>query len=320
MRDASIIADYGIDPLGFTHFSASRGKQEFHGPCWSTTCRSSGGNRDRMTVTLGSFKHTDLGLFRCRICELSGKLDDLVKGNDIDWSKVKDEQKQAAEIAAQEEEAKREMLRSWLHTDNVAQKLHEAIWDYPEILDGLSEEGITQDFVKHFQVGYSDKFNYHIDGERQNGPALSFPVYFENQIVNIRMRLLDQVKGNKYRPIRAGLGIQFFSAIYPSDRRLFIVEGEKKAIVLYSYGISCIGLYGVEVWKPEWGKYLNKRFDIIYVLFDGEPNKGVIRASTKVCRDTGGKPLWVPGKPDDFINQVRNLNTFFESMKGVPSA
>jgi len=274
-----------------------------------------------MTVTLGSFKHTDLGLFRCRVCGHSGKLDTMIRSNNLDWKSIAREQKKAAELAEKEEAQRQFDLQTWLNESRAYWHLHKRLLEKPQIIEKyLEPDGIGINEVKRWFIGYSPTFMYRKNGQMVRGPAISFPITNRNgRILNIRMKLLNEKNGNKYRPIRAGLGIQYFDASYYSDDRLFIVEGEKKAIVLHKYGISTWGLYGVEVWKPEWGKIAKKRFKAIYVLFDNQANEGVLRASETVCADTGGKPLWVPGKPDDFLLKVDNLNKFFESMKGVPN-
>lgn len=271
-----------------------------------------------MSVTLGKFKKTDLGLFRCRICGLSGRLDDLIKNPDKDWDEIKKRQAEARELALKEVEAQRLVTIDWLNKHKIAESLHSKIWGYPEIISSLEKDGITKPLIIKWKIGYNPNFVYYVDEVRHKGGAISFPIKNKEIVVNIRMRIVEEIDGNKYRPIRRGLDMAFLYAGFPWDDRIFIVEGEKKAIVLNGYGIPAIGLFGVEVWNNRWGSWLRKNFKYRYLMFDNErENPNVQRAANRICHSADAIQLKVPGKPDDFMNEVRNVVKFYESIRRV---
>lgn len=68
-------------------------------------------------------------------------------------------------------------------------------------------------------------------------PSLTIPVFRDQKLVDIRHRLLNPKEGQKYRSHKPGLPAQVFNADSAKDGEvLYVVEGEKKAIVLEHNG------------------------------------------------------------------------------------
>lgn len=67
--------------------------------------------------------------------------------------------------------------------------------------------------------------------------SLTIPIFRKNKLVDIRHRLVSPADGQKYRSHWAGLPPSFFNLDAISHgERVFVVEGEKKAIVLEHFG------------------------------------------------------------------------------------
>lgn len=69
-------------------------------------------------------------------------------------------------------------------------------------------------------------------------PSLTIPVFRDQKLVDIRHRLVNPKEGQKYRSHKAGLPAQVFNLDAMNEGEvIYVVEGEKKAIVLEHSGL-----------------------------------------------------------------------------------
>jgi DNA primase len=158
------------------------------------------------------------------------------------------------------------------------------------------EQGITDDGIARFFLGVCNFHPYW----RQT--TYTIPVIEGGKLLNVRHRLSAPPKPNdKYRPETAGIPASLFNAdiLTPDLGGVVIVAGEKKAIVLWQYGIPAISsTAGCGVWKPEWTTRL-QFCQKVYLAYD----PGESTAAWKIATQIGERAFVValPDKPDDFI-------------------
>lgn len=162
--------------------------------------------------------------------------------------------------------------------------------------DWWHAEGITDAGIARFFLGCCE---YH-PAWRQ--PTYTIPVIEDGQLLNVRHRLSAPPKpGDKYRPECAGIPASLFNAdiLTPDRGGVVIVAGEKKAIVLWQYGIPAISsTAGCGTWRAEWTTRL-QFCQKVYLAYD----PGESAAAWKVAAEIGERAfvLALPDKPDDFI-------------------
>ena len=161
-------------------------------------------------------------------------------------------------------------------------------------------EGVYDEAIEMFLLGYAAECpTYH------ESPSRTIPIFgHDNELVNIRHRLLTPGDRGKYRPQMSGLGTALFNAsvLNTSHERLLILEGEVKTIVLSQAGYIAVGVMGQNAkWQPEWLGWLD--VGQIIVCFDPgteerarELGRGFVERG---FRDTGVAEF--PLKPDDMI-------------------
>jgi DNA primase len=157
-------------------------------------------------------------------------------------------------------------------------------------------QGITADGIARFFLGVCDFHPYW----RQT--TYTIPVIEDGKLLNVRHRLSAPAKaGDKYRPEMAGIPASLFNAdiLTPELGGVVIVAGEKKAIVLWQYGIPAISATaGCGAWKPEWTTRL-QFCRKVYLAYD----PGESAHAWQVAAQIGERAYVValPDKPDDFI-------------------
>jgi DNA primase len=163
-------------------------------------------------------------------------------------------------------------------------------------------EGIFDDAINSFQLGYATKCP-----TAPHSPSYTIPVFdINNKLCNIRHRLVDESAG-KYRPHRAGLGQQLFNApvLSTPERRILLVEGEKKSIVLTQHGLTSVGLMGKSFkWRRSWFDWFRNVGQIVIAL-DPDATENAWRLGKLFVRQ-GFDNVSIarfPVKPDDAIVQ-----------------
>lgn len=130
------------------------------------------------------------------------------------------EQKKTA-LASQQETRRR--LQSCNDWKTYHRNVHEHMSDW--LSHGLEESDVLR-----YQLGYTTN--------RWNLPSLTIPIFFQGLLVDIRHRLLG-TDTDKYRSHFANTPPGFLNGdAVTTSQKIFLVEGEKKAIILEKYGIA----------------------------------------------------------------------------------
>lgn len=116
-----------------------------------------------------------------------------------------------------------------------------------EVAEHVSDwetHGINTDDIKRWQLGYS-KNHFSV-------PSLTIPVFRNGVLVDIRHRLLQVEDGAKYRSHFKNTPPVFFNAdVIETAQKVFLVEGEKKAIIMSKFGFNdTISYPGINTQEP----------------------------------------------------------------------
>jgi hypothetical protein len=157
-------------------------------------------------------------------------------------------------------------------------------------------QGIGDAAIEHFSLGVVSHAAY--------GRAYTIPVTEGGVLVNMRLRL-DQPSGpngkDKYRPFDRGRGSQLFNAdvLTPDRRGAVVVAGEKKAIVLWQYGIPAVSsTAGCGTWRGEWTERFRHCRKVFFAYDPGETEHAYEHAA---CLAERGIVIAMPDKPDDYV-------------------
>lgn len=168
----------------------------------------------------------------------------------------------------------------------------------------LRGRGIPDTFQDQWVLGYTPSKAFLYEGQLLHSPAYTIPkISHDMKLVNMDYRLVDPPTGaGKYRS-ETGVPTAVFIASpgNTNQRRLFIVEGSFKAMVLYIFlaengwgDTQVIGLPGVssKLYREHATEYPE-----VYVMLDPDSPD-----TTKVVsRETGARPIYLPAKIDDAI-------------------
>jgi len=105
--------------------------------------------------------------------------------------------------------------------------------------DLWEDHGIRRAEITRFGLGFCEKSPLAPDSR-----SLTIPVFYGGRLVDIRHRLLDRDSGDKYRSHIKGISPFMFNLDSTKGGGvIYVVEGEKKAIVMYSCGFKPITSY-----------------------------------------------------------------------------
>lgn len=140
---------------------------------------------------------------------------------------------------------------------------HEALTE--EARQWWYDQGMMPSTIDEYILGYC------ADCPTAPGRAsYTIPVWdFDGHLINIRHRLANPINGDKYRPHRSGLGAAVWGAHLLKNargKRVVVVEGEKKAIVLNQFGFLAVGLMGQHTFKREWLPWFDGVGSIVVAL------------------------------------------------------
>lgn len=300
--DKTDLFQFGFDG---SQFKKVNGGREWQGPCpWC-------GGKDRMVISNGKYW--------CRQnSQHSGTLISLLKEpptqEEIEQAKRIAEAKEKKEKEEQEKAKKITLQRFNKEKPWIA--FHKNLLNHSEALALLEKDGITRFAVEYFKLGYIDSFQYWIDGAKHFSPALTFPIRQGKIMYNMRCRILAQIEGDKYRPWLTkydGIGASFFTADYPNEDFVVIVEGEKKAIVLWLNGIPTVGIQGCYTFKEEWVSWFKRHYKHVYLALD--PDEGGQKGAHRLRRMLNAKSIKLTGKPDDlFVSGQLTLEQFIQEI------
>jgi len=176
---------------------------------------------------------------------------------------------------------------------SLADKFHESLTS--EALTYLKGRGLTEDTINNFKLGFcsTDFYDEYSSGVAEDSgivyqsyPVLSnriiIPYFFENEVTDLRGRILDCITYKKNTPTYLSLagnhksrGAEFLfnhDIIGKSDR-VIITEGEFKALLAIQYGFPIVATPGVFAWNKEWSK-LFKGKEVILAA-DNENKSGL---------------------------------------------
>jgi len=163
-------------------------------------------------------------------------------------------------------------------------------------------EGIYDEAIDKFLLGWASRCP-----TASFSQSVTMPVFDKNNdLVNIRHRLLTPGDNGKYRPQAGNLGTCLYNApiLNSSHDRLLILEGEKKTIVFDQFGYAAVGIMGKSVWQREWSGWMEA--GRIIVCLDPDAHDKAVRLAGILCQ-AGHADVRVasfPVKPDDLIVRV----------------
>lgn len=230
-----------------------------------------------------------------------------------------------------EQEAKKNETIEKLNKYKTWIKFQRFLLNSKQHMEIMDTQGLDTEVRSRFQLGLNPEFRYKLDKDSKDyiiGPAWTIPIFEwqTGKCINIRHRIFGDVpKGDRYRPMYSRLGIYFLLAdrhdTIDDNSYLIIVEGEKKAMVLWKYGFNAVGLFGIQSRRDEWIDLWREKYQTLYVLFD-EDSEETISIAKLWSRRIGAKRISLHGKPDDALLQgalssVTFRNLLREAKRGV---
>lgn len=159
------------------------------------------------------------GNYYCRKCEARGW-----------WS---EERPDPAELAAKRLVAEQERNK---RREQIARCQDWQVY-HQQVSQGVNywlSTGIDETDIRRWGLGFCSK----APCTDYDTPSLTIPIMRHQRLVDIRHRLINPLDGQKYRSHLPGLPPSFFNLdSVPDGEVIYIVEGEKKAIVLEHYGL-----------------------------------------------------------------------------------
>lgn len=242
------------------------------------------------------------GNYWCRTCNTKGWWRD-TKPTKEELEKIKEEKRRSLEII----HTKMSRCSDWI-------KYHDQVSEAIEI---WFEHGVGIDSIMRWGLGYCKSAPLAPDHE-----SLTIPVFYRGRLIDIRHRIIGAIDGNKYRSHVAGLTPPFFNLdAIASGKRLYVVEGEKKAIVLMAAGVTpCISYPGIgfagQIASTIFGECGMEKPDIVFIPDPGSTEK-IEQVSMEIA--TAGHKCFILDlfdKPDDFMHEY-GANSFFGALKMV---
>jgi hypothetical protein len=259
--------------------------------------------------------------FHCFGCEADGDLFDYLQltrgwdlaeaierlgGEELDPEVALERSVNKAKL--QKERLDQEIREAELALDNLRsarawEQYHASLLEHENIQAVWTEHGLPFDWQVTYDLGYAKEF--------WGGESLTIPIFtpFDTAPVNIRHRLLNPNGKGKYLPETRGLPTSFYwaSPKLGATTQLFMVEGEKKAMVLFRYlyeaglkNVQVLGVMGAKgSVKPELVPQLANTKEIYYI-----PDPDVEKEKIWKTIKTIGKRthlLEYPGKVDDML-------------------
>jgi hypothetical protein len=160
-------------------------------------------------------------------------------------------------------------------------------------------EGIGEDEVSKWGLGYCDSCPAY-----PQSPSLVIPVFQFGHLVDIRHRLLkpENEEDGKYRSEYYGTMQRTFNLDAVLAGQVLVVEGEKKTIVLSSYGIRAVGIPGLKNTQDLFAMAGRHKFSATVALDPDARDQSWDMADRLLvagCRSVD--IAFFPFKPDDFI-------------------
>ena len=264
--------------------------RELHGPC--PFC---GTGKDRFIVW-------PEGNYFCRVCEASGRVPGTGSGP-----------------------VGRDTLRKVIMAKRAKQQVRLSEWQkgfaagyikgYHDAMADMAlraywlEEGITEESIDRYQLGYTPRRTFEGEGGRTfSSAAYTLPHVdpVSLALVNCQYRIMDlpEGAGGKYRQEPGLPPASFYTLPKVTSGAAVVVEGGKKAIVLSQLvkrKLQTIGLPGA---TPSEELYLElEEFDVLWLVLDPGPGRGKAEERAKDFLGDRVRIVSIPVKPDDAVTQ-----------------
>jgi hypothetical protein len=175
-------------------------------------------------------------------------------------------------------------------------------------------EGIPDWAIEQYQLGYCDKRSWRGEGGRTfESPAYVIPIRepVAGELVNIQYRLLHVPKPSdgKYRQENGLAAAAFYAEIGRLDGPCLVVEGAKKAIVMYDLLEKSRQLVGMPSQMPDEKRILALAgYSGVWLALDRDlgngERSGYAKAVQRYAKLLPGVPvreISLPDKPDDMV-------------------
>lgn len=270
--------------------------------------------------------YENLGNVRQAAQILTGNIDGYILDVGLSPAEVKAKraefEAERGRLNADRQAAKLSKEQEALH--RVGQMQGKVNWYHSQITEALPywhNQGVNDFLIEQYKLGFAPICPILYPEEQQQGSYV-IPYYESGKLVSIRHRLSIPNGHGKYRPEFAGLPPRLFNAdsltadnIFNllNDNECIVCEGEIKAMVLRDkLGCACVGLPGVNNWRPEWANYF-KRIKTAYWIPDPGLSQKAITFVANGLKEAGCKVVIVsvPAKPDDLFVQYHISTTRF---------
>lgn len=149
----------------------------------------------------------------------------------------------------------------------------------PSLRQVLHEKGLTDSTIERFRIGWDSHQGCYVIPYLEGRRPRMFRFYNPNP--GIRPDGSKELKywwekGSEASLFNAG------DAVGDADGRVFICEGEFKAMLLSQMGFAAVSVPGASIWKPEWSQAFNHaRF--IHVTLDNDNPEFHMRENCHKC-------------------------------------
>ena len=232
----------------------------------------------------------------CRRCGQQGFLDTLEKQDPLTSEEKRLRQIEAEQRRQARKQAEMEYRLTALEQmhkckDHVA--YHQALDE--QTLEYWWMEGMTSETIDRYMLGYCASCPTY-----RESPSYTIPIINRGELENIRHRLIAPNGTGKYRPHRAGLGLSLFNVdlLDQADKRILLVEGEKKSIVTAQSGFLNVGITGKRSFRSEWLDWFT-HVSKVYIVLDPDATASAYRLATLFGEC--GRVVEMPVKIDDAI-------------------
>ena len=258
---------------------------------WHSACPICREGRDRFII-FGN------GATYCRVCGVNGWLNDDRRDWKRDDLKIQHEQERTEQL----EHERQETLATWqrAYRDGYVQGWHDAMQEQHRAY--WRGEGIPDWAIDGYRLGFCSGKRITVEHAEVVLPTYTIPIYHPttHAIVNIQYRLVDPPSGvGKYRQ-EYGIPAASFYAADKVDGEAIVVEGAKKAIVLFHALDRTMQVVGLPSNCPSEALLDELRsFSCLYLILDPNSHKQVERIVRLLHPRI--RIVTMPCKPDDAI-------------------